>query len=77
LARSTGRGGPLNPAFRAFVRATSPPGTRTTLGTSPAAVLDRRVVAAHRALFDVCTDVTHETHAAGFARVSAGTVTPE
>jgi ubiquinone/menaquinone biosynthesis C-methylase UbiE len=78
FARSTGAGRPLNPAFRAFVRGTSPPGTRSSVDVSPAAILDQRVVAAHRALMDVCVDgsVSHETHALGFARVSAGTVAP-
>lgn len=74
LARSTGSGRPLNPAFRAFVRATTPPGGRS-VRRSPASLLDERVAAAHRALADVCTDVTHETYALGFARVTAGTVT--
>jgi ubiquinone/menaquinone biosynthesis C-methylase UbiE len=74
LARSTETGRPLNPLFRAFVRATTPPGGRSSR-QSPARRLDDRVATAHRALADVCTDVTHETHALGFARVTAGTVT--
>jgi ubiquinone/menaquinone biosynthesis C-methylase UbiE len=75
LARSTRPvGRPLNEAFRLVVRATSPPGTRSRLDESPAALLDRRVVAAHRALADCCDDVEHETHALGFARLSVGTV---
>jgi ubiquinone/menaquinone biosynthesis C-methylase UbiE len=74
LARSTGAGRPLNPLFSAFVRATSPPGSRSAIDRSPAKTLDARVAEAHRALFDVCVDVSHETSLAGFARVSAGTV---
>ncbi|WP_236639760.1 class I SAM-dependent methyltransferase [Salinigranum halophilum] len=75
LARSTHPvGRPLNDVFRLVVRGTSPPGTRSRLATSPAALLDRRVVAAHRALFDRCVDVEHETHAMGYARLSVGTV---
>lgn len=76
LARSTHPlGRPLNDVFRLVVRGTSPPGTRSRLEESPAALLDRRVVAAHRALFDRCVDVEHETHALGYARLSVGTVT--
>jgi ubiquinone/menaquinone biosynthesis C-methylase UbiE len=76
LARSTHPlGRPLNGLFRTVVRATSPPGTRSRLRESPATLLDRRVVAAHRALFDRCVDVEHETHALGYARLSIGTVT--
>jgi ubiquinone/menaquinone biosynthesis C-methylase UbiE len=75
LARSTHPlGRPLNDVFRLVVRGTSPPGTRSQLDSSPAALLDRRVVAAHRALFDRCVDVEHETHALGYARLSVGTV---
>jgi ubiquinone/menaquinone biosynthesis C-methylase UbiE len=74
LARSTGTGRPLNPLFSLFVRATSPPGSRVRVDRSPARTLDARVGEAHRALFDVCVDVTHETYLFGFARVSAGTV---
>lgn len=75
FARSTGAGRPLNPAFAAFVRATSPPGTRSA-ASSPAGTLDERVADAHRALLSVCepASLTHETLALGFARVSAGTV---
>ncbi|WP_435065196.1 class I SAM-dependent methyltransferase [Halobaculum sp. EA56] len=64
----------LNPAFRLFVRAGSPPGTARSLERSPAAVQDGRVAAAHRALRDVCADATYRTLLGGFARVSAGTV---
>ncbi len=75
LARSTHPlGRPINGLFRAVVRGTSPPGTRSRFGTSPAVLLDRRVVAAHRALFDRCVDVEHQTHALGYARLSVGTV---
>jgi SAM-dependent methyltransferase len=75
FARSTDAGRPLNPAFAAFVRATSPPGTRSN-PASPATRLDERVADAHRALLSVCEpgSLTHETRALGFARVSAGTV---
>jgi hypothetical protein len=75
LARSTRPvGRPLNDLFGLVVRATSPPGTRSRLDEAPAAVLDRRVVAAHRALFERCDEVEHETHALGYARLSVGTV---
>nr|WP_049947544.1 methyltransferase domain-containing protein [Candidatus Halobonum tyrrellensis] len=75
LARTTREGWrALNPGFRLFVRAGSPPGTATSLDASPTASLDARVVAAHRALREVCTDVEYRTLAGGFARVSAGTV---
>jgi ubiquinone/menaquinone biosynthesis C-methylase UbiE len=75
LARSTRPvGRPLNDVFRLVVRATSPPGTRSRLDDSPVARLDRRVVAAHRALVECCDDVEHETAALGYARLSVGTV---
>jgi ubiquinone/menaquinone biosynthesis C-methylase UbiE len=75
LARSTRRvGRPLNAAFRAFVLASSPPGSRFRPDDSPAAVLDRRVAAAHRRLFARCDDAVHSTHALGFARLSSGRV---
>jgi ubiquinone/menaquinone biosynthesis C-methylase UbiE len=65
---------PLNAAFATLVRLTSPPGTTRRLDRSPTAVLDDRLVAAHRELERVCTDVTRDRRAAGFARVRAGTV---
>lgn len=75
LARTTRPGWrALNPAFRLFVRAGSPPGTAGALERSPAVVQDERVAAAHRALRAVCTEVDSRTAAGGFARVSAGTV---
>ena len=75
LGRSTRPAGrPLNDVFGLVVRATSPPGTRSRLDGSPAALLDQRVVAAHTALADCCTDVEHETHALGYARLTVGTV---
>ncbi|UIP01218.1 methyltransferase domain-containing protein [Halobaculum sp. CBA1158] len=75
LARTTRPGWrALNPLFRLFVRAGSPPGTAASLARSPAVVQDERVVAAHRALRERCTDVRYERAAGGFARVSAGTV---
>jgi ubiquinone/menaquinone biosynthesis C-methylase UbiE len=75
LARSTRPlGRPLNDVFRLVVRATSPPGTRSRLDDSPASLLDRRVVAAHRALAAVCGEVEHETHVLGYARLTVGTV---
>ncbi len=75
LAQSTRPGWRrLNPAYRLFVRAGSPPGTARSLERSPAAVQDERVVAAHRALRAVCTDIEYETVLGGFGRVSAGTV---
>jgi ubiquinone/menaquinone biosynthesis C-methylase UbiE len=75
LGRSTSPvGRPLNAAFAALVRATSPPGTARRHERSPAAVLDERLVAAHRELERLCTDVRAEVRAGGFARVRAGTV---
>ena len=75
LARSTRPvGRPLNAAFTLLVRATSPPGTRSQLTTSPADLLDRRVVAAHTTLADCCHDVEHGTAALGYARLTVGTV---
>jgi ubiquinone/menaquinone biosynthesis C-methylase UbiE len=75
LARSTRTvGAPLNAVFRAFVLASSPPGTRERHGGSPGGVLDRRVAAAHRTLFDRCSGIDHSTHALGFVRLSSGTV---
>ncbi|MFC7097645.1 class I SAM-dependent methyltransferase [Halobaculum marinum] len=64
----------LNPAYRLFVRAGSPPGTAGALAQSPATVQDERVAAAHRALREVCVDVEYRTVVGGFGRVSAGTV---
>jgi ubiquinone/menaquinone biosynthesis C-methylase UbiE len=66
---------PLNPAFRAVVAASSPPGTRARTG-DPTRALDRRVVAAHRAVLDRTTPVAREARAAGFARLVAGEVRP-
>jgi len=75
LARTTGAGWrALNPAFRAFVRAGSPPGTARRLERSPAAVQDERVAAAHRRLRTRCPDATSRTLLGGFGRVTAGTV---
>jgi ubiquinone/menaquinone biosynthesis C-methylase UbiE len=61
-----------NPAFRALVAASSPPGTRARHGESPTRVLDRRVAAAHRRLRGRCSEVTYATSALGFVRISAG-----
>lgn len=75
LASSTRpAGAPLNLCFRGLVLASSPPGTRRRHGGSPTRALDRRVAAAHRTLFERCTDVAHGTAALGFVRISAGTV---
>jgi ubiquinone/menaquinone biosynthesis C-methylase UbiE len=64
---------PLNPLFRALVVASSPPGTVRRRG-SPARALDRRVVAAHRAVLDATEPVARSTHALGFVRLVAGRV---
>ncbi|EMA01565.1 class I SAM-dependent methyltransferase [Haloferax denitrificans] len=64
---------PLNPVFRALVRVTAPPGSRT-MRASPTKVLNRRLVAAHRALESRCRVTHRTTHALGFARVRAGVV---
>ncbi|WP_411968006.1 class I SAM-dependent methyltransferase [Haloferax sp. YSSS75] len=63
----------LNPVFRALVRATAPPRTRT-MRASPTEMLNGRLVAAHRELETRCVDVRATTHALGFARIRAGTV---
>ncbi|WP_410765513.1 class I SAM-dependent methyltransferase [Haloferax sp. DFSO60] len=63
----------LNPLFRAVVRASAPPGTRTMRG-SPTAMLDSRLVSAHRALESACRVTHSETHALGFARIRSGVV---
>jgi ubiquinone/menaquinone biosynthesis C-methylase UbiE len=71
LARSTRPvGRALNLLFRATVTASTPPGARAR----PTRRLDRRVVAAHRALFDATRPAGRSTHALGFARLSAGRV---
>ncbi|MFC7204459.1 class I SAM-dependent methyltransferase [Haloferax namakaokahaiae] len=63
----------LNPLFRALVRVSAPPGSRT-MRDSPTELLDARLVAAHRALESACR-VTHSaTHALGFARIRSGVV---
>jgi ubiquinone/menaquinone biosynthesis C-methylase UbiE len=73
LARSTHPvAGAVNPLFRAFVRASSPRGTKAYHGESPTRVLDRRVAAAHRTLLRSCDAASHETKALGFVRLSAG-----
>ncbi|MFC7129013.1 class I SAM-dependent methyltransferase [Haloferax chudinovii] len=64
---------PLNPVFRALVRVTAPPGSRT-MRASPTKLLNRRLVAAHRALESRCRVTHRTTHALGFARVRAGVV---
>ncbi|KAB1197104.1 MULTISPECIES: class I SAM-dependent methyltransferase [Haloferax] len=63
----------LNPVFRALVRVTAPPRTRT-MRESPTEMLDERLVSAHRTLESRCRDVHATTHALGFARIRAGTV---
>jgi SAM-dependent methyltransferase len=74
LARTTRPAArPLNPAFRAVVALSSPPGTRERTG-DPTRALDRRVVAAHRAVLDATDPVARSSHAAGFARLVAGEV---
>ena len=75
LAQSTRAwGAPLNLLFRGLVVASAPPGSRFGGGESPVRSLDRRVAAAHRELRSSCADLTRDTRALGFARVSAGTV---
>ncbi len=74
LARSTGNGRMLNPAFRLFVRMSAPPTTAVRPDRDLAAELDRRVVRAHRTLREVCDEHTYETRWLGFARLSAGRV---
>jgi len=73
LARSTKPiARPLNGLFRRFVTLANPRSVRQS--TSPLSTLDRRVAAAHRRLDERCYDSQYETHALGFARLSAGTV---
>lgn len=75
LARSTRPvARPLNLAFRALVVASSPPGTRHRTGWSPTRTLDRRVVAAHRALAERTDATVRRTAALGYARLTAGRV---
>ena len=71
LARSTGRGRPLNPLFALVVRASTPPGGAASAATLTA-TLDERVATAHRRLIDRCSATTHETLLLGFVRCSAG-----
>ncbi|MFB6303519.1 MAG: class I SAM-dependent methyltransferase [Haloferacaceae archaeon] len=74
LARSTRLAArPLNLAFRALTRLSSPPGTRRRRD-SPTRTLDRRVAAAHRALLATADVRVRETRALGFARLTAGRV---
>lgn len=74
LARTTRPAArPLNLAFRAVVAASSPPGTRARTG-DPTRALDRRVVAAHRAVLARTTPVVRESRVGGFARLVAGEV---
>lgn len=74
LARSTRpTGRALNPAFEAFVRVGSPPGT-SDAHADPTRALDARVAAAHRALRERCPDAETETRLLGFARASGGSV---
>jgi ubiquinone/menaquinone biosynthesis C-methylase UbiE len=74
LARTTRPAArPLNLGFRALVALSSPPGTRARTG-DPTRALDRRVVAAHRAVLERTTPVAREARAAGFARLVAGEV---
>lgn len=73
LARSTGRGRPLNPLFALIVRASSPPGGSVSAATL-AAKLDERVAAAHRQVLENCTETSHETSVFGFVRLSVGRV---
>jgi ubiquinone/menaquinone biosynthesis C-methylase UbiE len=65
---------PLNVPFRAIVRLSAPPGSGDRRDASPTRVLDRRLLAAHRALDRVCEGVRRETRALGFARVAGGRV---
>jgi ubiquinone/menaquinone biosynthesis C-methylase UbiE len=75
LARSTRPAGrPLNGLFRVAVFASAPSRDWSRAGPSATARLDRRIVAAHRALDRRCDDVTFETRALGFARLSGGRV---
>ena len=70
-ARSERWYGPLvNAPFRGLV-IVSTPGDRPSAAHE---LLDRRIEAAHDALRRRCTDVTHEEHALGIVRLTAGTV---
>lgn len=77
LARTTRPlGRPLNPPFRLLVRAGAPPGARTGWdGEPPTDRLDRRVRDTHRQLDRRCEAVVRQRRLAGFARITAGTVT--
>ncbi|KTG10665.1 alkanonic acid methyltransferase [Haloprofundus marisrubri] len=74
LARSTRPAGrPLNALFHGLVLAGMPSKRPADLSAATE-LLDRRVVAAQRALRKRCVDATYSTHALGFARLGAGTV---
>ncbi|WP_224332593.1 class I SAM-dependent methyltransferase [Haloprofundus halobius] len=74
LARSTRpEARPLNALFHGLVLAGMPSKRPADLGAATD-LLDRRVVAAQRALRERCDDATYSTHALGFARLGAGTV---
>lgn len=74
LARSTSLPGRLaNPLFGTLVRAASPSGGRFRGGRG-VDLLDRRVLAGHRALHDACGEAETRRAFSGFARLSAGTV---
>ncbi|WP_224269985.1 class I SAM-dependent methyltransferase [Haloprofundus salinisoli] len=74
LARSTRpEARPLNALFYGLVLAGMPSKRPADLSAATK-VLDRRVVAAQRALRNRCDDATYSTHAFGFARLGAGTV---
>ncbi|WP_224447604.1 class I SAM-dependent methyltransferase [Haloprofundus salilacus] len=74
LARSTRPAcRPLNALFHGLVFAGMPSKRPADLSAATD-VLDRRVVAAQRALRERCADASYSTHALGFARLGAGTV---
>lgn len=64
---------PLNPAFRAFVRASAPGPSRWQRAASPTTVLDRRVSDARDVLRRRTTERVEERHALGFVTLAAGT----
>ena len=75
FARSTHPAGRLlNPVFGGVVRLATPPSRGRGRPESPVELLDERAAAAHRRVHDRCRNATTDRALAGFARITAGTV---
>ncbi|GAB7089858.1 hypothetical protein JCM18237_01290 [Halorubrum luteum] len=75
FARSTHPVGRLlNPVFGGVVRLATPPSRGRGRPESPVELLDERAAAAHRRVHDRCRNATTDRALAGFARITAGTV---